>query len=126
MAGANNKPNIFEFYVLLTENTPADKAIKVIDQEINRLQSQLISAKELERAKNQDLLDLYSAINDNSSVANQIGEYLTLSQNYLRGFEIVEGYKKVTAKNISKAAQKYLKAKNRSIVIIQPEKKAKK
>lgn len=126
MAGANNKPNIFEFYVLLTENTPSDKALKVIDQEINRLQTQLISAKELERAKNQDLLDLYTAINDNSSVANQIGEYLTLSQNYLRGFEIVEGYKKVTAKNISKVAQKYLKSKNRSIVVIQPEKKVKK
>ena len=66
-ASVMNRPDLFEFFVLLTEKQQAEKALKVIDQEIAALQKKAITKDSFERAKNQELLSLYNSVTDNTS-----------------------------------------------------------
>jgi len=121
-AGTSSQPDIFELSVQLVEGKKAEQALKVIDKEIASLKTKLLDKDSFERARNQSLLDLYSGISDNSALGNWLGEYLMVSGNYLRGFEIVEGLKKLKAADVQKVAKEYFSVGNRSVVILRPPK----
>ncbi len=120
-----NQPDLFEFYVQLAEKHKAEEAIKVIDAEIASLQRKPIGHDAFTRALNQELLGLYSSMGNNSEMAGWLGDYLTVGNDYMRGFEIIEGYKKLTPADLTKVSKKYLVKHNRSIVIVRPQKNAK-
>ncbi|NDD04831.1 MAG: insulinase family protein, partial [Proteobacteria bacterium] len=124
-AGVSSRPDLFEFSVALSEKHTAEEALKVIDREIALLHQSQISKPAFERALNQELLNLYGSISDNNSLANLFGEYLMLSGNHMRGLEILEGYKKLNPSDLQKAAKKYFRKENRSVVIVRPVKKGK-
>lgn len=124
-AEVSHKPDLFEFSVYLSEKHTAEEALKVIDREVALLQQSKIAKPAFERALNQELLDVYGSIGDNNSLASLFGEYLMISGNYLRGLEILEGYKKLDATDLQKTAKKYFKKEARSVVIVRPAKKGK-
>lgn len=124
-AGLSHHPDLFEFSVSLAERHKSEEAIRVLDREIARLQQSLISKADFERALNQELLSAYSGVGSNHSLANLFGEYLMISGNYLRGLEILEGYKKLSPSDLKKAARKYFNKNNRATVIVRPAGKGK-
>jgi zinc protease len=124
-ASVMNRPDLFEFFVLLTEKQNAEKALKIIDQEVGALQKKAISKDSFERAKNQELLSLYNSVTDNTSLANMLGEYLMLSGDYMKWNDIVEGYKKLSPTDLQRVAKKYLVKSQRSVVIMRPAAKGK-
>ena len=119
----SNQPDIFEFSVRMAENHKSEEAIKVIDREIDDLKKTKISKESFDRALNQELLSLYGNIADNSALGNMLGEYLMLSGNYMRGFEIIEAYPKLKPEDLQAVAKKYFKKEARSIVTVRPPKK---
>jgi predicted Zn-dependent peptidase len=119
-ASVMNKPDLFEFFVLLSEKQKAEKALKIIDAEVESLRTKLMSKESFERAKNQELLSLYQSVTDNTSLANLLGEYQMLSGDYMKWNEIIEGYKKIKPAEVQKAAKKYLNKTQRSVVVIRP------
>jgi predicted Zn-dependent peptidase len=119
----SNVPDYLEISVSLAEKHKAEEALAVIDREIGLLKSQVIKKEDFERALNQELLSLYNGIEDNSSVASLLGDYLMVSGNYMRGFEIIEQFKKLKPTDLKTAAQKYLKKESRSVVIVRPQSK---
>lgn len=121
--GVSNVPDYLEFSVSLAEKHKAEEALDVINREIGLLKSQVIKKEEFERALNQELLSLYNGIEDNSSMASLLGDYLMVSGNYMRGIEIIEQFKKLKPVDLKTAAQKYLKKESRSIVIVRPQPK---
>lgn len=124
-AGVSHRPDLFEFSVSLAEKHSAEEALKIIDREIALLNQSKVSKADFERALNQELLSVYDSIGNNNSLANLMGEYLMISGNYLRGLEILEGYKKLNSSDLQKTAKKYFKKENRSVVIVRPLKKGK-
>ncbi len=122
IANVDNSPDRFTFWIYLAQNKKAKDALSIIDREIKRLKTFTIDNNSFERVKNQELLSLYGGINDNSSLASWFGELYALCGNYMRGFEIIEQYKKLTPKDLKAVVLKYLNNNNRSIVIIKPEK----
>jgi len=124
-AALSHHPDLFEFSVSLAERHKSEEAIRVIDREIALLQQSVISKADFERALNQELLSAYSQVESNHSLANLFGEYLMISGNYLRGLEILENYKKLSASDLKKTAQKYFSKSNRSTVIVRPGAKGK-
>lgn len=120
-----SSPDLFEFVVQMAQGYPAEKALAIIDRELKGIQKKPISKESFERALNQELLTLYSGISDNSSLGNYLGEYLTMSGNYMRGFEIMLGYKLLKPTDLQRVAKQYLRNESRSIVIVRPEKKGK-
>ena len=125
-ADLSSSPDLFELSASLTEKHRAEDALRVIDKEIESAKSTKISPTQFQRALNQELLSLYTHISDNQSLGSLLGEYLTVDGNYLRGFEIIEEYKKISAADLQRVAKKYLKKEKRSVVIIRPAKKEKK
>ncbi len=121
--GVSNVPDYLEFSVSLAEKHRAEEAIEIIDREVSLLKSQTIKKEEFERALNQELLSLYGMIEDNSSMANMLGDYLMVSGNYLRGFEIIEEFKKLKPQDLKEAAKNFLKKESRSVVIVRPQSK---
>lgn len=124
-AGAGAQPDLFHFHVGLAEGRKAEEALKVIDREIANLKARKIPKDQYDRALNQELLMLYGDISDNSELGSWLGEYMMLCDNYMRGFEIIDTYKKITAADLQAAAKKFLNKENRSIVIIRPQVKEK-
>ena len=121
-ASASAQPDLFKFFVSLAEGKSAESALRIIDREVESLRTMQIPRAAFDRALNQELLTLYGDISDNSELGNWLGEYLMLSDNYLRGFEIIEGYKKITPKDIQKAVKESFRKENRSVVILRPQK----
>lgn len=124
-AGVSHRPDIFEVSVSLSEKHTAEEAIKIIDREIARLHQSKISKADFERALNQELLSVYGSIGSSNALANMFGEYLMISGNYLRGLEVLEGYKKLDPTDLQKIAKKYFIKENRSVVIVRPSRKGK-
>ena len=124
-AGISNRPDLFEVSVSLSEKHSAEEAIRIIDREVALLHQSKISKSDFERALNQELLSVYGSIGNNNALANLFGEYLMISGNYLRGLEVLEGYKKLDSGDLQKIAKKYFKKENRSIVIVRPSRKGK-
>ncbi len=124
-ASVSSQPDFFEIFVQLADKKKASAAIKVVDQEMKKLGSKPIPKASFERALNQEKLLLYSEITGNSEFGNFLGEYLMLSGNYLRGFEVIQGYEKLQPKDLQRVAAKYLIPSNRSIVVIKPQQKTK-
>jgi predicted Zn-dependent peptidase len=123
-AGPSALPDVFEVFVQLAKGQKAEKALALIDHEIAVLKRTPIAKSSFERALNQELLDIYSDITSNSSLANLLGEYLIYCGNYLRPFELIESFKKTTAADILKAARIHLDSRKRSVIILRPERKA--
>jgi zinc protease len=121
--GVSSMPDYLQFTVLLAEKHKAEEALEIIDREIALLKSETIKKESFERALNQELLSLYNGIEDNSSMADMLGDYLMISGNYLRGFEIIEGFKKLKPADLKTAAKNYLKKESRSVVIVKPQPK---
>jgi predicted Zn-dependent peptidase len=122
-SGVSNVPDYLEFTVSLAEKHKAEEALQIIDREIQLLKNQSIAKADFERALNQELLSLYAMIQDNSSMANMLGDYLMVSGNYLRGFEIIEEFKKLKPQDLKNAAKEFLNKESRSVVIIRPQPK---
>ncbi len=116
-------PDYLEFAVSLAEKHRAEEALEVINREVSNLKTQVIKKEDFERALNQELLSLYNMIEDNSSMANMLGDYLMVSGNYMRGFEIIDEFKKIKPIDLKTAANKYLKKDSRSVVIVRPQPK---
>ena len=124
-AGVSNVPDLVEITVQLTEKRKAEEALRIVDKEIAALKAAPISANEFLRAKNQELLSLYNGIGGSSEMANWLGEYLMVSGNYMRGFEIVDGYSTLKPADLQRVAKQYLTPASRSVVIIRPGKEDK-
>lgn len=122
-AAPGSKPDVFDISVHLAEGHTAAEALRIVDREIDLMTKKVISAQSFERARNQDLLDIYGSLGSDSSMGNILGEYLMLSGNYLRVFEIIEESKKLKPADLLRVAKKYFVKNGRSVVIMTPEKK---
>lgn len=56
-------------------------------------------------------------------MANMLGDYLMVSGNYLRGFEIIEEFKKIKPQDLKNTAKEFLNKESRSVVIVRPQPK---
>ena len=115
-----SRPNLFQVHVDLAESHSASEALKIVEKELRALTQKPIPRADFSRAVNQQKLDVYSNVNSNHAVGELLGEYLTLCGNYMRGFEVIEGYSKVSPKDVLAAAKKYLVPARKNVVFVLP------
>lgn len=115
-------PYLYEILVILQPSQPTDKIIKIIDDEIARLQNLIVAEEEIYRAiKQTRALFAYGS----ESITNQafwmgyasmFADH-TWFENYLNRIESVR------PENLARTAKKYLNLDRRIIGIYQPKKK---
>jgi zinc protease len=90
-----------------SSNGPAIQ--KVIQAQVERVQNEPVSEKELLKARNQLMASLAQASLTAASRANQVGAAAVLQRDARRAFDLLERVDKVTAGDLQRVAREYLK-----------------
>jgi zinc protease len=104
--------------VLQTKNESANIAIEEILREMGRIQSELVSDKELDDAKAYLTGSFALRVDSNSKIAN----FLIAIEAYDLGLDYIDNYRgfinKVTKEDITGVARKYLNTKDYVLVVV--------
>src|SRR5262249_3012477 len=98
-----------------------DVALNTLYQEIKKLQTELISDSELEKLKNQVMLNYVRGLQTVASKARALALNEILFGNYAVLFDDLDRYNAVTAEDIRRVAQTYLRPMKRTVVTIRPK-----
>lgn len=110
------------FYVTLSAHAgkSADDAIRVLDEELAKLTTDLVSEEELERAKTKLRAETFVGLDTNSSKAHFLGQYETVLGDFVVAVKSMDNVVKVTREDVRNMVRKYFKTQHRSLVIGRP------
>jgi len=94
---------------------------KAIYEELERAKTELISDRELEKAKNIRLVEFYHEMRTINGRANTIGTYEVFFGDYTKLFDAAKNYTAVTKEDVQRAAKTYFGANNRTVATLLPE-----
>jgi predicted Zn-dependent peptidase len=89
-----------------------------IYREIDKIVKEGVNQQELQKVKNNKLVNFYRRMSTINGKANSIGTYEIYFGSYKKLFNAPMEYKKVTAEDIKIVAGKYLKKSNRTVGIL--------
>ena len=111
-------PSLFYFY------TSASKDVDELDIEnaiyavLEDIKTNGISAKELQKIKNQKLMEFYDQIETINGKSNNLGTYELFFGDYKKMFEAPENYNQVTVEDVQNVANKYFSKSNRTVGVL--------
>ena len=114
-------PTLFYFYGVCNDGVEASKLEKAILDEVEKIINEGISENELQKVKNQKLMDFYKTIETINGMSNTIGTYDLFFGDYKKLFSAPDDYKKVTVDDIKRVAGKYFTKQNRTVGILNTE-----
>ena len=114
-------PQLFEISAQPKAGVAPEAVEKVIYQELDKVKAELISDKELAKAKNILLADFYRSLKTINGKANTLGSYEVFFGDYRKMFTAADDYNKVTKEDVRRVAQKYFGEKNRTVATLIPE-----
>lgn len=89
--------------------------------EVEKLKTSLVSEKELEKVKNQILMDSIEGLTTLDGKAQGLAQNEITFGNYERLFTDIEKYRLVTAQDVQRVAKLYLKANARVTAVLEPK-----
>lgn len=114
-------PSLFYFYGICNDGVKASHLEKAILQEVDKIINEGVSEAELQKVKNQKLMQFYRTTETINGMSNTIGTYELFFGDYKKLFTAPDDYKKVTVSDIQKVATKYFTKQNRTVGILNTE-----
>jgi predicted Zn-dependent peptidase len=115
-------PSLFSIYAICNEDVSPDTLENAVHSEIDKIISDGITEEELQKVKNQKVMEFYKSMETINGKSNTIGTYELFFGDYAKLFDAAEEYKKVTPVEIVNAAKKYFTKTNRTVgFLISPE-----
>lgn len=111
-------PNLLYVYAVCSRNVNEEKLEKAIYSEIDKIIEEGVTERELQKVKNQKLVEFYHSMETIDGKANTLGTYELFFGDYKKLFNAPEEYEKVTVDDIKRVAEKYLKKSNRTVGIL--------
>lgn len=115
-------PSLFIIYAIAGNNVTAPDLEKAIDNQIDMVIKNGVKDEELQKVKNQKLMEFYHTLETINGKANSLGSYDVFFGDYKKMFEAPDLYKKVTVEDIKRVAAKYFTDRNRTVGYLLPEK----
>ncbi|MEP6682927.1 MAG: pitrilysin family protein [Parafilimonas sp.] len=112
-------PFVFNIYAECTDNVKATDVEAAIYEEIDKIKKDGITETELQKVKNQKLMDFYSNVESINGKSGAIGDYEVFFGDYAKLFSAPAEYNKVTVDDVKRAANLYFKKSNRTVGILQ-------
>lgn len=112
-------PTLFRINAVTNKGKSVEDLEKAIYEEIEKVKKDGILPNELQKVKNQKLIEFYNQIEDINGKSNDIGTYEVYFGNYKKLFDAPKEYEKVTADDIKRVANQYFKKSNRTTGILQ-------
>jgi zinc protease len=94
---------------------------KAIYEELERIKGAPISDQELEKAKNNRLVEFYRQMQTINGRGNTIGTYEVFMGDYNKLFDAAKNYSAVTKEDVQRVAKKYFGPNNRTVATLLPE-----
>jgi predicted Zn-dependent peptidase len=112
-------PFEFNIYTECNAGVKEEDVEKNIYAEIDKIKKDGITDTELQKVKNQKLMDFYRQVETINGKSNNIGNYEVFFGDYKKMFEAPDEYNKVTVDDVKRVANQYFKKSNRTVGILQ-------
>jgi len=119
--GASFDPSLFEFYISSNKGKSLDEIEKTVYEEIEKIAKEGISENELQKIKNQKLMEFYSSIETIDGKSNSIGTYELFFGDYKKMFTAPDEYAKVSLDDVKRVAATYFKKSNRTVGVLRAD-----
>ncbi|HXO26500.1 MAG TPA: pitrilysin family protein [Thermoanaerobaculia bacterium] len=113
-------PGVFFFFAYLQQGQKPEAGEAALQQEIDRLRAEPVSAAELEKAKNQIVAQRVFDRAKAQEKASAIGEAAVILGDVSRVNHELDQYQKVTAEDVQRVARQYFTTQNRTTVFMLP------
>lgn len=114
-------PFVFMIYSICNENVTPAQIEEAVYEELDKIASEGINENELQKVKNQKLMEFYHVMETINGKANQIGTYQLFFGDYKKLYEAPNEYRRVTADDIKNVTKKYFQKSNRTVGILHAE-----
>lgn len=111
-------PNLFYFYTSANSGVSETDIELAIYEELDKIKSSGITEKELQKIKNQKLMEFYSQVETINGKSNNLGTYELFFGDYKEMFEAPANFDKVTIEDVKNVANKYFKKSNRTVGVL--------
>ncbi|MBI3138606.1 MAG: insulinase family protein [Sphingobacteriales bacterium] len=118
--GESFDPTLFTFYAVTAKNVNETDLEKAIYRELDKIKNEGISETELQKIKNQKLMEFYEQVETINGKSNNIGTYEVFFGDYRKMFDAPAQYNRVTVADVQQAAKKYFTKPNRTVGISKP------
>ncbi|MBC8182706.1 insulinase family protein [candidate division KSB1 bacterium] len=117
-------PNLIAFYGVSAKDHTSAECLELIDTQIEKIKSGDISEEELTKFKRSQKKGIINGMKSNSRMAGILTHYDVIHGDWRKTFDQLKGIEGITAEDIKRVANKYLKKKNRTVGEIIPEEEA--
>ena len=111
-------PTLFGFYAVSSKGVDENDVEKAINEEIDKIKKDGVNEKELQKVKNQKLIEFYGQVETINGKSNNIGTYEVFFGDYKKMFDAPAAYNKVSAEDIKRVANKYLTRSSRTVGLL--------
>ncbi|MEP6514284.1 MAG: pitrilysin family protein, partial [Parafilimonas sp.] len=112
-------PFAWYIYAECNEGIKATDVENAVYDEIEKVKKDGITEMELQKVKNQKLMEFYSDVETINGKSQNIGDYEVFFGDYKKMFDAPAEYNKVTVDDVKRVANQYLKKSNRTVGILQ-------
>ncbi|MEO6070285.1 MAG: pitrilysin family protein [Chitinophagaceae bacterium] len=116
--GPSFSPSLFQIFAVTNKGKETEDVEKAIYLELEKIKKDGITDNELQKVKNQKLIEFYNQVETINGKSNNLGNYEVFFGDYHKMFDAPEAYNKVTAADIKRVANEYLKKSNRTVGIL--------
>ena len=112
-------PTLYQLWLLHDADKPAEDIIAVVDEEVARLQNELVDQETLDRALVKLRSQFYSTIESGFGRADLLAAFALFDDDPHKINRIEDEFRKVTPELIQQVAREYLRSTNRTIVKVE-------
>jgi len=116
--GPFRDPGLVEFFASAREGHTAEELLAAIDVELARVQSEAVSAEEIERAQARTELGLLASLETVDGKATTIGFYEAVLGRPSAAFERLDAIRRIGPSDLLRAARRFFDQQGRSMVIV--------
>jgi predicted Zn-dependent peptidase len=119
--GESFDPTLFQILATAAKDVDETTLENAIYEEIEKVKTDGITERELQKIKNQKLMQFYSQIETINGKSNNIGTYEVFFGDYKKMFNAPEAYNKVTVTEIQEVTKKYFNKKTRTVGVVKAD-----
>jgi zinc protease len=113
-------PGLYIIDITMKSKIKAEKAEKLVYEELARLSKEKVPERELEKAKNRLETSFWGNFKTMDGKAQALGFYETTAGDYRKLFDEVKSYRAVTVDDVKRIAETYYAPRNRTVIIATP------
>ncbi len=113
-------PQLFAIWFQIQNQVKVDRVVQAVEDELERVQDQVVGEKEMEKAKNQITFHFVNRQATVSQIGESLAHYALYFEDPDRANHEIKRFLAVTKEDILTAAQRTLCSQNRTLIVVEP------